>query len=458
MQKISFINKKNRMNDLSPTRLIVLSFAILILIGTLLLMLPVMSRDGRSAGLLTSLFTATSATCVTGLVMVDTYNHWTIYGQIVILLLIQCGGLGIVTLASFFSALLGRKVGLRGMILAQESINYFSFAGILKLVKQVVLITFAIELAGAVLLSIRFIPIFGLKGLYMGLFHSVSAFCNAGIDLMGALGKGDFVSVTSFNNDPIILYTIAGLIIIGGLGFTVWKDLYEFKKSKSLLLHTKVILITTVGLIVCGALLFFTFEYNNPATMELLNMPEKINSAIFHSVTTRTAGFNSLPLNDMREISKLVTVVLMFIGAAPGSTAGGIKVTTFSVLLLAVICQIKGAEETTIFKKRVHASTVFRALSIAGLAGLWVLIVTIIITAIEKSIPLLNVLYEVTSGFGTVGLTTGITSELSVVSKLLLILTMFLGRVGPLSFAIALTLRAKAAKDLVLPEGKIIVG
>lgn len=458
MRRITYKNKHNHVFKLTPTRIIALSFAALVLVGTLLLMLPAMSRNGESAGFITAFFTATSAACVTGLVIVDTYNYWSVYGQLVIICLIQCGGLGIVTLASFFSVLVGRRVGIRELVLAQESINHFSYEGILKLIKKVVLITFGIEFAGAVILSVRFVPIFGAKGIYMGIFHSVSAFCNAGFDLMGALGQDNFTSLTPFNNDPVIIYTVAALVAVGGLGFLVWKDLFEYKKNRSLLLHTKVVLVTSAILIIAGAVLLYAFESSNPATMGRLDLPARINSAVFQSVSPRSAGFNSVPLNDMKEISKLFTIILMFIGAAPGSTAGGIKVTTFSVMIIAIISQIKGTEEATIFKRRVPQHIVVKALSIAGISLLWVITVTTVIMAIESE-PLMNVLYEVVSAFATVGFATGITSSLTTASKLLLVLTMFLGRIGPLSFAIALSLRANSnTKDIILPEAKIIVG
>lgn len=458
MQSITFRHKNNKLLNLAPTKIIVFSFAILILAGTLLLMLPAASRDGKSIGFVNALFTATSATCVTGLVVVDTYNHWTTFGQLVIIGLIQVGGLGIVTLASFFSILLGKKMSIRGMVLAQESINHFSFDGIFKLIKRVVMITFGIELIGALLLSTRFIPMFGLKGLYFGFFHSISAFCNAGFDLMGSLGKGNFVSLTYFNNDPVIIYTIALLIVIGGLGFAVWKDLYEYRRGSGLMLHTKLVLIITASLIIFGSIFFFIFEYGNPDTMGKLGLFEKINASIFQAITPRTAGYNSLPLNEMNEISKFLTIALMFIGAAPGSTAGGIKVTTFGVMIFAVISQISGSEDTIILKRRVPGFIVNKALAITGLGLAIVLSITSIILAVENK-PFINVLYEVTSAFGTVGLTTGLTPTLHAISKFLLSLTMFLGRVGPVSFAIAMTLRShKRSSDVIYPEGKIIVG
>jgi trk system potassium uptake protein len=459
MLKISFRKKNNQISNIAPTKIVVLSFALLILAGTLLLMLPHASRSGRSAGFLDALFTATSATCVTGLIVKDAYTSWTLFGQLVILSLIQAGGLGVITLATFFSVLLGRKVGLRGMMLAQESINHFSFEGVLKLIKRVVLVTLSIEVIGALLLSTRFVPRFGPIGFYMGIFHAISSFCNAGFDLMSIAGKGEYMSLVGYNNDPVIIYTIAGLIVIGGLGFLVWKDLYEYRINKTLYLHTKVVLVMTSFLIVFGAVFFFISEYTNPLTLGNLNLFEKINAAVFQSVTPRTAGYNSIDQNGMFEISKVTTIILMFIGAAPGSTGGGVKVTTIGVILIAILSEIQGSHEIIIFKRRVHSFIVNKALAIIGLSGIWVIIVTTFILAREHTIPFINVLYEATSAFGTVGLSTGITPALHNFSKILLIITMFLGRVGPLSFAIALSLKVQEKPaGIVYPEGKIVVG
>lgn len=451
-------NGKNKIMTLQPTKLIVLSFFIVILIGTLLLLLPAASRDGTGASLIEALFTATSAVCVTGLIVVDTYQHWTVFGQVVILSLIQIGALGLITLATFFSTLLGKKMRLRSMILAQESINYFSIEGIMHLIKRVVFVTLCIEATGALLLSTRFVPQYGLKGLYLGLFHSISAFCNAGFDLMSISGAGQFVSLTQYNNDPVVIYTIASLIIVGGLGFIVWKDVYDYKKFKSLMLHTKLVLTITTLLIVLGSVLFYIFESGNSATMGTLDLGGKINASIFHSVTTRTAGYNTVDLNSMNDISKLLTIIFMFIGAAPGSTAGGIKVTTFGIILFAILSQLKGSEETIIFKRQVSFTIVSKALAIIGLSASLVLVVATVIMSIENK-PMINVLYEVTSAFGTVGLTTGLTPGLHTVSKLLLIIMMFLGRVGPVTFALALTAKShKNDVDIIYPEGKVIVG
>lgn len=449
---------RNRIMALQPTKLIVLSFALVILAGTLLLLLPIATKDSTGTSLIEALFTATSAVCVTGLIVVDTYQHWSTFGQLVIISLIQIGGLGLITFVTFFSTMLGRKMRLKSMVLAQESINYFSLDGIKNLVKKIVFFTLCFEVTGALLLSARFIPQYGLKGIYLGLFHAVSAFCNAGFDLMSISGRGQFLSLTQYNSDPVVLFTIASLIIIGGLGFIVWKDIFEYRKTKNLMLHTKLVLIITSILILTGAILFYIFESANPDTMGKLNTAEKINASVFQSVTPRTAGFNSVDLNSMNDISKLLTVILMFIGAAPGSTGGGVKVTTFGIILFAILSQLKGSDETVIFRRRVSFATVSKALAIIGFSAMLVLTVTTIILAIENK-PLINILYEVTSAFATVGLTTGLTPGLHNVSKLLLILMMYIGRVGPVSFALALAVKAhKNDANIIYPEGKVIVG
>lgn len=454
-----FKKKKSAHFYFAPARAILFSFISVIVIGSFLLSLPFASKSGVSIGIIDALFTATSATCVTGLVVVDTYNHWTVFGQLVILFLIQIGGLGFITIATFFSVILGKKMGIKEMTLAQEAVNYFTFTGAIALIKRIIIMTLLFEFLGAILLSFSFVPSFGIKGLYLSIFHSISAFCNAGFDLMGILGKGDFVSLTSFNNDPFVIYTIPILIIIGGLGFIVLEDLLNFKKTKTLQLHTKLVLSVTLFLIVFGSILFFVFEHNNPATMGNLNLIEKINSSFFQSVTTRTAGYNSLPIDPMREISKVTTIILMFIGAAPGSTAGGIKVTTLGVVMIAIISQIRGNNVIVIFKRKVSSVIVNKSLAIIGLSGILVVTITTIMLARESTLSFINVLYEVTSAFGTVGLSTGITPHLLKFSKLLLIMTMFLGRVGPLSFAVALALKSNSKNsNIIYPEGKIVVG
>jgi len=459
MKKEFLKNKRYHILNIAPSKILVLSFAILILTGAALLSMPFSSRSGEWTPYINSLFTATSASCITGLVVYDTFTYWSTAGQIIILALIQTGALGIITLATFFSILLRKKVGLKGMILAQESLNSFSYAEVLRLIKKIVVVTFMIELTGAILLSFSYVPKFGAIGLYMGIFHSISAFCNAGFDITSAVYDGTFISMTPSNNDPIVIYTISALIIIGGLGFTVWRDLYEYKKNKQLMFHTKLVLIITAALLISGTLFFFATEFSNSKTMGPLNIFEKINASFFQSTAARTAGFNSINLNDMKEISKVFTVFLMFVGAAPGSTGGGVKVTTIGVLIMVVFSQIRGSGDIILFKRKIQQYTINKALSITGLSAILVITITTIIVSLQSNFKVLDILYETTSAFGTVGLTLGATSSLNTVSKLLIILTMFLGRVGPLSFAVALTLKSsKRTSELIYPEAKILVG
>ncbi len=447
----------NRIYAMQPTKLIVLSFIMLIIAGTLLLMLPISSKESGTT-LVQALFTATSAVCVTGLVVVDTYQHWSTFGQIVIISLIQIGGLGLITLATFLTAILGKKMRIKNMVLVQESMNFFSLDGIRQLIKKIVLFTLSVEAIGALLLSTVFVGQYGTKGFYIGAFHAISAFCNAGFDLMSISGKGHFLSLIYYNNIPVVIYTVTSLIVIGGLGFVVWDDIFAYRKKKALMLHTKLVLIITGILIISGSILIYIFEYSNPHTLGNLNAFGKVNASVFHSITTRTAGFNTIDLGNMTDISKLLTIFLMFIGAAPGSTGGGVKITTVGVLIITIISQLKGSEDIIVFKKKVPFSIVSRALAIIGFSLMLILIVSTIILVIENK-PIIDVIYEVTSAFGTVGLTTGLTPNLHNISKFLLVFMMFIGRVGPLSFALSLTMRShKNESGIIYPEGKIFVG
>ncbi len=455
------VNTKKKINLLSiaPAKLIVLSFLALILVGSLLLTLPISSRSGNWTPYVDALFTATSASCITGLVIYDTFKYWSLFGQLVILALIQVGALGIVTLATYFSILLGKRVGLKGMILAQESINLFRFDEALKLIKKIVSATLIIELTGAILLSINFVPKYGSIGLYLGIFHSISAFSNSGFDIMSSVENGNFVSMTTMNDNPLVLYTISSLLVIGGLGFTVWRDLYEYRKNKRLLFHTKLVLVISATLLIIGALFTFSNEFSNPKTLGVLSLPEKINASIFHSAAARTAGFYSLPVSEMHEITKVFSIFLMFIGAAPGSTGGGIKVTTIGVLFFAIIAQVRGSQEVILFKKKVHQNIINKALAITGLSAIIIGTIVTIMLAIEPDFKFMDVLFEATSAFGTAGLSLDLTPMLSTGSKILILIAMFLGRVGPLSFAVALTIKAThRSSDIVYPEAKIIVG
>lgn len=430
-----------------PAHVIFISFLSLIMLGTLLLLVPLASMDQSSPSFIDALFTATSATCVTGLVVLDTGTSWSLFGQIVILFLIQAGGLGLITLATFFTTVIGKKIGLRGRLAAQEQMNFITFTGIVDLIKKIIIVTFFVELIGAALFAIRFIPRFGTRGIYMSVFHSISSFNNAGFDIMGS-----FSSLTSYTSDSYMLLITSFLIIFGGLGFMVWHDVYTNRKFKNLLLHSKMVIIMTFILLIAGTFFFVVFEGSNmPSGSRILN-------SFFMSVSSRTAGFNTIDISSMSETTKIFNSILMFIGAAPGSTAGGIKVTTTAIILAVIVSQIKGRQETLVFGKIIPSTVIMKALTISGLSLIWVITVTTIILGIEGG-SFIDMLYETVSAFGTVGLSTGLTQEAQTLSKLLLTITMFLGRIGPLTFAITITIKSeKKFANTVHPEGKIAVG
>lgn len=442
-----------------PMRMIAISFALVIIAGTFLLMLPISSNDGQPTNFLDCLFTATSSTCVTGLVVFDTYLKWSAFGKIVILLLIQIGGLGLITFTTFFNVAIGRKLGLRNMQLAQESLNSTTFFDVTHLVKAVVLISLAMELCGAAILCTTFVPKYGAEGIFISIFMSVSAFCNAGFDLLGM--EGEFVSLCNYNGSPVVIFTIGLLIIIGGLGFLVWKDIFTYRKTKILMLHTKIVLIMTITLILSGMFLFLILEWNNPDTLGGLPIADRFTAAFFQSVTLRTAGFNSVDVNSLHSLTKLGSIVLMFIGAAPGSTAGGVKVTTFAVIVMTVVSVIRGKDDTIILKRRVQKNVVYKALAVVSIALLVVCVssITIYFTNPDHAdVTGMNALFESVSAFGTVGISSGVTAVANIPSKIILILTMFIGRVGPVSLALALAMRGKPPKDVIVPDGKILVG
>lgn len=331
----------------TPSATIVFSFLFVIIVGAAFLSLPIASEDGQPTPFLDCLFTATSATCITGLVLADTAEYWSTFGEIVILLMVQIGGLGFITLATFFMSMARKKTGLKSMMLAQESISSFSLQETVPLVRQILKLVFALELLGAVFLSISFVPRFGLKGIYYGIFHSISAFCNAGFDLMG-----EYKSMYAYNGNPLLLYTINSLVIVGGLGFIVWKDLMDYRKNRKLLIHTKMVLMISAVLLLLGSLFIFFVEYDN--ALGHLPVNEKMNAAIFLSVNARTAGFTSIDMDALHPITKAFISLLMFIGGASGSTAGGIKVNTLGIMLVAILSIIRSQEETIIQKKASH--------------------------------------------------------------------------------------------------------
>ena len=439
---------------LSRTQVISLGFFIIITVGTLLLMLPAASRDGRPTPFLDSLFTATSASCVTGLVTVDTATHWSLFGQCVLLVLIQIGGLGFMTIATFFFILINRRPGLRGRELLSESISSMELGGILSLAKKIIAVTAVCESVGAALLAIRFCPQFGfLKGLFVSVFHSVSAFCNAGFDLLGVIEPyGSFVP---YAGDVLVNTVLIALIVIGGLGFIVWNDVIvhgiHIKKYR---LHSKIVLTATAVLLFGGALILFFTE--SGAACSGMSVGERILTSLFGSVTARTAGFNTVDIASMSDGGKLTTIVLMFIGGSPGSTAGGIKTTTVFTLLIYAFSYIRGANSFGVYGRRLENGALNKAASVFFTNLLLMLIATVLIVSIDK-LPLTDTLFETTSAMATVGMSTGITRSLSSASRVIIIVLMFCGRVGSLSFAGALTAQKETVR-VTEPVEKIIIG
>lgn len=439
----------------TPTRapfLLAAGFLVTIAIGTLLLMIPIANREGVITPPITALFTATSAVCVTGLIVVDTSDYWSSFGQGIILLLIQVGGLGFMTSSTLLLLLIGHRVSLRERILLRETFGETPMGGLLRLTLQVALMTVIFEVAGALILFFRFLFLLPPEqALWMGIFHSVSAFNNAGFDIIG-----QFRSLTGFSDDPVVLLTIAVLIIVGSISFTVVSDLYQQRHFRSLLLDTKMVLVATAILLLVGTFGILVVEWNNPNTLEPMSIPYKFLNSLFHGVTPRTAGFSSIDVGGMTQQGLFLTIVLMYIGGAAGSTAGGIKINTFAVLTTAVFSSMRGRLVATAFGRELPQDHVFRALTVALLALGLVVIMTFALSIVEED-SFLQLLFEATSAFGTVGLSMGATPGLSVAGKLLIIVTMYVGRVGPLTVALALAQRAQPARYRY-PEGRVKIG
>lgn len=437
----------------SPPRILVLGFSTIILLGSGLLMLP-FSRVGEEAPrFIDALFTATSATCVTGLVVVDTGTYWSTAGQLIILAMIQIGGLGFMTMATLFAIALKRRISLKERLVLQEAFNQTSIEGIIRLVRKVVLYALTIELAGAILFSIRFMYDMPVgEAIYKGIFHSISSFNNAGFDVMG-----EYRSMVDYVGDPLINIVTMLLIILGGLGFVVLSDLVEIRNPKrKLSLHSKVVLSMSAFLIIAGAVVILLFEYTNAKTMGSLGFGEKVLAAFFQSVSPRTAGLNSVDIAGLRQATQFVIVILMFIGASPGSTGGGIKTTTFTALVGAVISMVRGKEDVVLFKYRLAQERVYKALAVTLFAFAIIIFATMVLSTTEDH-NFLMILFEVTSAFATVGLSMGLTVQLTLTGKIIIIILMFIGRLGPLTLTYALG--PKQGRVLYRnAEGKIIIG
>ena len=442
--------KLYKKKHLTSFQLIILGFAGVILLGTILLMLPVSTLENVSTPFHEAMFTATSAVCVTGLVVKDTGSYWSVFGQMVILVLIQIGGLGVVTMAVSVSLLSGKKISLMQRSTMQDAISAPKVGGIVRLTRFILKGTLLIETAGAILLLPVFLSDYGLKGSWMAVFHSVSAFCNAGFDILGTADH-TFPSLMQYSGNVFINVVIMLLIIIGGIGFLTWDDIYMNKmKFKCYHMQSKIILITTICLILLPAIFFFVYDLKN------LSVGERLLAAIFQSVTTRTAGFNTINISEMSEASKAVMILLMLIGGSPGSTAGGMKTTTFTILLLNAIATFRSQENAGAFGRRLEYNVIKNAATIAMLYFTLFFVGGIAIS-IYEDFPLLDCLYEAASAVGTVGLTLGITPELHVFSQVVLIILMYLGRVGGLTLIYAVFF-GRNKKNAKLPLEKITVG
>jgi len=438
------LKKKN----LTPAQYLVSGYFVIIMIGSLLLMLPAATTDGQGLKAVDAVFTATSATCVTGLIVVNTKEAFTIFGSTVIMFLIQIGGLGIMSMSTLFAFIVGKKISLKERLIIQEDLNQYQISGMVRLVQYLLGFTFAIEGTAAAILFLRFSQDYPFwRSIYLSIFHAVSAFNNAGFDLFGN-------SLENFTGDITVNFVIMALIILGGIGFGVMMEAYNRIKFKKTTLQTKIVVVMTLALLLFGFFVFFILEYNN--TLAGLPLLDKTLGAMFLSVTPRTAGFNTVPTGALKHSSLFLIIVLMFIGASPGSTGGGIKTTTFGVILVTMKNMITGKEDMEIYNRRFEKQIVYKAFTITMLAAGLIILVTTLLLIIED-FQFIDALFETVSAFGTVGLSTGITGELSDISRVLITVTMFAGRVGPLTLAVAIGEKQRKG-TYHYPTEKVMVG
>ena len=451
--------KKIKIN-FSTTHIILFSFFIAIFIGSVLLMLPVSSVNGEVTPFIDALFTATTATCVTGLVVVPTVTYWSWFGQAVILVLIQIGGLGIITVLSAITVFFHKKFGISDRILIQDAFNLNTLSGLVAFIKKVVKGTFIVEAIGALAYMTVFVPQFGAKGVWISVFNSVSAFCNAGIDVIAPN------SLCNYANNPIINIVTCLLIILGGIGFIVWWDVIRVAKLrktrkikffKSLTLHSKIAITSTLVLIVIGAVVIYLYEYNNPLTFKDYTFFEKIQGAVFQSVTTRTAGFATVPQENLTEGAATFSLLLMFIGGSPVGTAGGVKTVTFAVLLASAIASVKNKNEVSLFDRNISKYAISKAIAVVAMSFAIMFISSLLLLAVTDA-SALDVLYETVSATATVGLSRNLTSSLNTLGKIIIAATMYLGRIGPISLAVALNLKKQNQNIIKNPTEDISVG
>ncbi len=458
---------KTRFNiKLHPAQIIIIGFIILIIFGSVLLSMPFATRSGKPLHYLDALFTSTSAVCVTGLVVADTGTTFSLFGQIVIILMIQAGGLGVMTVMSFAFLLVGKRITLSERMIIKETFNEFELSGLVKIILKVLKVTLAAELLGAALLATRFIPAFGVdKGIFFSLFHAISAFCNAGFDLLGPV-SAPYASFTMFANDPVVMLTLSILIISGGLGFVVISQIFSptrIRKREALSRYTKLVITATAVLIVIGFIAVFSFEQGNPKTLGNMSFSDKLLNGLFQAITPRTAGFATIDQNMLLPSTKFIVMLLMFIGASPAGTGGGIKTTTAAVVLLFLLANMRGKQDVTALDRRIASENVRRALTITLLAIVVVAAACFALLGIEGQrggiYTFENIIFEVVSAFGTVGLSAGLTPTLSMVSRVILIFIMFTGRVGLMTLVVGLADRSRRDNaNIRYPEERFMVG
>ena len=446
--------------SLSTTQIILLSFLITILLGSILLSLPISSATGKSVPFIDALFTSTTATCVTGLVTLPTATTWSFFGQAVILLLIQIGGLGVITVMSGFMLMINKKMGIGDRLLIQDAFNLNTMSGLASFIKKILLGTLVIEGAGALLYMTVFVPEFGARGIWISVFNSVSAFCNAGIDVIGES------SLCNYATNPLINITTSLLIITGGIGYVVWWDIVRVLKNRTaknrhvlrhLTLHSKIAIVASIALIAFGAFLIFVFEYNNPLTLGELSLFDKIQVSLFQSVTTRTAGFASIPQENLTNASAISSLILMFIGGSPVGTAGGVKTVTVVVLACSAFSTIRNKSSATIFNRKISEDSIRKAVAVVVTFTV-ILISSTILLSVASDAPALDILYETVSATATVGLSRNLTATLNTLGKAIIIVNMYFGRVGPISLAVALGSKRENQNVVSDPTEDISIG
>lgn len=450
----------NKKINFSTTHIILISFLIVIIIGSMLLSLPISTKNDTNVDYIDALFTATTSTCVTGLVTVSTFSTWSLFGQIVILVLIQIGGLGVVAFMAAFMIIINKKMKIKDYQLIQDAFNLNTLSGLKRFIKHVFLGTLMIELIGAILYMFVFVPEYGMKGTWISIFNSISAFCNAGMDLIGE------TSLCNYATNPLVNITTSLLIILGGLGFIVWWDVLrvfkqfknkKFKCFKSLTLHSKIVISSTLVLIFGGAILIFLFEYNNVNTIANLNLFDKIQVSLFQSITTRTAGFASIPQESLTDQSSVISLILMFIGGSPVGTSGGIKTITVVSLFAVAVTSIRNKKEVVLFNRNLSNEITRKAVAVT-IMSFTIMIVSTILLSLTMDRSILDILYETVSATATVGLSRNLTPFLNSIGKIIIIITMYLGRVGPISLAVAFKSQKVVSNKILNPTEEVSIG